>query len=137
MSSKPGSEMLLKQDVAGNGTFITIGGIQTQQLAIKVAEVDVTNQQSVGKWRELLAGAGIKSASGRGSGTYKNDAPMAQVFANHINNVIRPWQIIIPGLGTLEGPVATTNLEFTGPHEKDMNWDIAFESAGALVFTPE
>jgi TP901-1 family phage major tail protein len=67
MTAQKGKDLLLKVDTDGAGSFATVAGLRARMLAFNAAPVDVTDQESAGRWRELLEGAGIKTArvSGR------------------------------------------------------------------------
>ena len=45
------------------GGFATVAGMRTKRLAFNSETVDVTDSESVGRWRELLGGAGVQRAS--------------------------------------------------------------------------
>ena len=70
MAAQKGKDLLLKID-DGSGAFVTVAGLRTQRFALNADPVDVTNQESAGRWRELLAGAGVRRASVAGSGVFK------------------------------------------------------------------
>jgi TP901-1 family phage major tail protein len=72
MSAQKGKDLLLKLD-DGSGNFVTVAGLRTRRLALNADTVDVTNAESVGRWRELLAGAGIMRASVAGNGVFKDE----------------------------------------------------------------
>ena len=61
MATQKGKDLLLKID-DGTG-FSTVAGLRTKTLAFNAQSVDVTHADSAGRWRELLAGAGVKRAS--------------------------------------------------------------------------
>jgi len=52
----------LKLDSTGAGGFVTVAGLRTRTLAFNAAAIDITDAESAGRWRELLAGAGVKKA---------------------------------------------------------------------------
>ena len=62
MAAQKGKDLLLKVDSDGAGTFTTVAGLRSRAIAFNAEQVDVTHQESAGQWRELLAGAGAKSA---------------------------------------------------------------------------
>ncbi len=137
MAYQKGSDMLLKIDTAPTGgpTYSTVGGIQTKELQISADAVDVTNQDSSGKWRELLESAGIKKMSVTGRGVFSDTSAENQVHTCIINNTIKSWQLIAPGLGTYTGLFQVTQFSVSGAHDKEVQFDIRLESAGAITFT--
>ncbi|MBN7809123.1 phage major tail protein, TP901-1 family, partial [Agrobacterium rosae] len=58
MVAQKGKDLLLKID--NGGAFVTVAGLRTKRLAFNAESVDVTDAESAGRWRELLAGAGIQ-----------------------------------------------------------------------------
>jgi TP901-1 family phage major tail protein len=134
MPAHKGKDLLIKIDDGAQG-FVTVAGLRTRQLAFNTETVDVTHAESVGRWRELLAGVGVRRAGITGSGVFKDnasDARMRQVFFD--GDVLR-YQVIVPDFGTIEGPFQITSLEYRGDHAGEVTFEMAFESAGALTFT--
>ena len=87
------------------------------------------------RWRELLAGGGIKRAAVAGSGIFKDAASDAAIRSLFFAGTIRDWQLILPDFGTVEGPFQIVALEFSADHAGEVTFEIALESAGELSFT--
>ncbi len=135
MAAQRGKDLLLKCD-DGTGAFVTVAGLRTQRIALNTDNVDITNFESVGRWRELLAGAGAKRASIAGTGIFKDatsDMLMRQKF---FDGVIAQWQIVVPAFGIIQGPFQISSLDYRGDHAAEVTFELALESAGALTFTP-
>lgn len=133
MAAQKGKDLLLKLDT-GSG-FATVAGLRTKRLSLNSDTVDITDSESAGRWRELLAGSGVQRASLSGSGIFKDaqsDADLRSVF---FNGTIADWQCIVPDFGTMEGPFQLTSLEYTGNHDGEVTFDAALESAGQISFT--
>jgi TP901-1 family phage major tail protein len=126
--------MLLKLDETGSGSFLTVAGLRTRTLAFNAASIDVTDAESAGRWRELLAGGGVRRASVSGSGIFKDQASDAAVRALFFAGTIRDWQLILPDFGTVQGPFQVTALEFRGDHAGEVTFELALESAGEMSF---
>lgn len=135
MGAQKGKDLLLKLD-DGAGGFATVAGLRTRQLAFNAETVDVTNADSAGRWRELLAGAGMRRASIAGSGVFKDDASDARVRTLFFDGASATLQVVIPDFGAVQGPFQITGLEYRGDHGGEVTFDIALESAGALAFSP-
>lgn len=136
MVAQKGKDLLLKADSDGLGSFETVAGLRTRSLAFNAQAVDVTDSESAGQWRELLAGGGVRTASVAGSGIFKDAASDETVRGLFFNGTIRDWQMIIPDFGSVMGAFQVTALEFSGAHDGEVTFDLALESAGALTFTP-
>lgn len=134
MAAQSGRNMLLKLDQSGAGSFLTVAGLRTRSLAFNAASVDTTDQESAGRWRELLAGGGIKRASVSGSGVFKDAVSDAQIRALFFAGTIRNWQLILPDFGVVEGPFQIVALEFAADHAGEVTFELALESAGELGF---
>ncbi|MDO8289720.1 MAG: phage major tail protein, TP901-1 family [Parvibaculum sp.] len=135
MAAQKGKDLLIKLDAAGSGSFVTVAGLRARSVSFNARSVDVTNAESSGQWRELLAGAGMRMASIAGRGIFRDsasDADMRQVF---FDAAIKNWQVIIPDFGTVAGAFQITALEYAGEHDGEVTFDLALESAGALTFT--
>jgi TP901-1 family phage major tail protein len=135
MGAQKGRDLLLKVDASGSGSFQTVAGLRSNAITFNAGSVDVTHQESAGQWRELLAGAGLKSAAVRGSGIFKDAGSDATVRSCFFGGVIRDWQVIVPDFGVIEGPFQIASLEFAGRHDGEVTFDLALESAGEISFT--
>jgi TP901-1 family phage major tail protein len=133
MAAQKGKDLLLKLD-DGAGDFVTVAGLRSRSLTFDAATVDVTNAESAGRWRELLAGAGVKRASVSGSGVFKDEASDEEVRGLFFDGEIRDWKILVPDFGTVQGPFQVTSLEYRGDHLGEVAFDLSLESAGALTF---
>lgn len=134
MGAQKGRDLLLKIDAAGTGSFAAVAGLRSNQISFNAGAVDVTHQESAGQWRELLAGAGIRSASIRGSGIFKDQASDAAIRALFFDGAIRDWQVVVPDFGQLTGPFQIASLEFAGRHDGEVTFELALESAGQISF---
>ena len=136
MSAQKGKDLLLKLDSDGAGTFVTVAGLRSRSIAFNTETVDITHAESAGQWRELLAGAGVKSAKVSGSGIFKDAASDALVRQYVFAGTIRDWQVIVPAFGIVEGPFQIAAFELTGRHDGEVAFELSLESAGELSFTP-
>lgn len=136
MVAQAGSDLLLKVgDGAGTETFATVGGIRTTSLTFNKETVDITNQSSTGRWRELLAGAGVRSAEMSGAGVFIDDAQVETIRGYFFAETIANYQMIIPDFGTVEGAFEITSFEFAGEYNGEVTQSISLASAGVLTFT--
>ncbi|MFC5583969.1 phage major tail protein, TP901-1 family [Nitratireductor kimnyeongensis] len=134
MVAKKGKDLLLKLDTSGAGTFTTVAGLRAKRLAFNSETVDVTNADSAGRWRELLAGSGVQRAAISGSGIFKDSASDAAIRSRFFSSEIADWQLTIPDFGIVSGPFQITALEYGGNHDGEVTFEIALESAGAVNF---
>lgn len=135
MTAQNGKDLLVKVDLDGQGVFETMAGLRATRLSFNAETVDVTSLESTGGWRELLRGAGVKSAAISGSGVFRDagtDERARQIF---FDSEVPEFQVIIPGFGIVEGPFQISSIEYAGTHDGEATYEIAMASAGALTFT--
>ena len=134
MTAQRGRDLLLKVDSSGTGTYITVAGLRANALTFNSEVVDASAQDSAGAWKELLAGAGLKSAQIKGQGIFKNAASDATIRSYFFSGTIVNWQIVIPAFGTVTGPFQIAALDFSGRHDAEVTFDVSLVSAGQLTF---
>lgn len=135
MAVQNGKDLLVKVDLIGDGQFQTVAGLRATRIAFNAETVDVTSLDSAGGWRELLAGAGVKSASISGSGVFRDantDERARQIF---FDAEMPDFQVVIPSFGIVEGPFQITSIEYSGNHNGEATYEMSFASAGLLTFT--
>lgn len=135
MAVQSGKDLLIKVDMIGDGSFQTVAGLRASRISFNAETVDVTSLDSTGGWRELLAGAGVKSASIAGSGVFRDantDERARQIF---FDALMPEFQVIVPSFGVVEGAFQITSLEYAGSHNGEATYEMSLVSAGALTFT--
>jgi TP901-1 family phage major tail protein len=135
MAVQSGKDLLIKIDQTGDGQFVTVAGLRATRISFNTESVDVTSLESEGGWRELLVGAGVKSASISGSGVFRDEATDERARAVFFNGEIPDFQVVIPSFGVIEGAFQITAIEYAGSHNDEATYEIAMASAGALTFT--
>jgi len=135
MAKYKGSEFRIKvRTSTGPDVYAVIGGGKTDSLSISNETVDVTDKDSAGA-RQLLEGAGIRAYSCKVSGvvsdnTVFTDFVMVAANANtHINCKIESatgesWT----------GDWAISSCERSGEYNKEENFSLSLESAGAIAY---
>lgn len=135
MVAQNGKDLLIKIDMTGDGSFETAAGLRATRVSFNAETIDITSLESAGGWRELLGGAGVRSASLSGSGVFKDantDERVRQIF---FDGETPNFQVVIPDFGRVEGPFQVTSIEYAGTYNGEATYELALASAGALVFT--
>ena len=135
MGAQNGKDFLVKMDMSGAGQFVTLAGLRASRLSFNAESVDVTTLDSQGGWRELLAGAGVRSASITGSGVFKDESTDERARQIFFDGNTPDFQVVIPDFGTIQGPFQVTALEYSGSHNGEASYEISLASAGELKFT--
>lgn len=95
----------------------------------------MTNLGSAGRWRELLSGAGVRSAAISGSGVFRDEATDERVRSIFFAGDIPRFQVVIPDFGVIEGAFQITSIEYSGQHDGEATYELALASAGSISFT--
>ncbi|WP_420344653.1 phage major tail protein, TP901-1 family [Paenirhodobacter sp.] len=135
MAAQNGKDLLIKLDLTGAGQFETIAGLRASRISFNAETVDVTSLESPGGWRELLGGAGVRSASISGSGVFKDastDERARQIF---FDGEMPDFQVIIPNFGIVQGAFLITAIEYSGSYNGEATYEMTLASAGQLSFT--
>jgi TP901-1 family phage major tail protein len=135
MAAQNGKDLLIKVDMTSDGQFETIAGLRATRVSFNAETVDVTSLESQGGWRELLSGAGVRSASISGSGVFKDEGTDERARQLFFDGETPDFQVIIPDFGIVEGPFQVTAVEYAGSHNGEATYELSLASAGALAFT--
>ncbi len=135
MAAQNGKDLLVKLDLTGGGQFTTIAGLRATRISFNAETVDVTSLESQGGWRELLGGAGVRSAAVSGSGVFVDSATDDRARQIFFAGTVEQFQVIIPDFGIVEGPFQITAIEYAGSYNGEATYELSLASAGALSFT--
>jgi TP901-1 family phage major tail protein len=131
MAVQKGRDMLLK--ISDGAAFVTVAGLRARTVSLNAKTVDVTDSGS-GGWRELLAGAGVRSLSVSGSGVFRDAASDALMREAFFAQAPAGWQVIVPAFGVFEGPFFIAALEYAGQHDGEASFALTLASAGEVSF---
>ena len=132
MGAQKGKDLLVK--MYDGASYVTVAGLRSRRIAFNAELVDITHAESVDRWRELLAGAGVRRAAVSGRGLFKDAASDALVRQAFFDGAVTDCQLIVPDFGTIAVPFQVSALEFSGEHNGEVTFDLSLESAGALTF---
>ena len=135
MAAQNGRDLLVKVDMDGNGAFVTMAGLRASRLSFNSESVDATNLDSTGGWRELLGGAGVKSAAISGSGVFRDEGTDERARTIFFESGTPDFQVVIPDFGIVQGAFQISSIEYSGTHDGEATYEISMASAGALTFT--
>jgi TP901-1 family phage major tail protein len=133
MGAEKGSAFLLK---VGNGAqppvFTTVAGMRTTQMSVNGEAVNVTSKDS-GGWRELLAGAGVRSVSVAASGIFTGSAAETRIKSNALAGLLDDYELSFEGGERLRGRFLVTRLDYSGDYNGERNYALSLESSGAVA----
>lgn len=135
MAAQRGRDVLLKVGDGGSPeAFVSVAGLRARTISLNARTVDATDSDSAGRWRELLAGAGVKSCSVSGAGVFRDAASDAMVREAFFEQAARNWRLLMPDFGVLTGRFLVAALEYAGEHEGEATYAMTLASAGVLDF---
>lgn len=133
MSAERGSAFLLK---VGNGAsppvYATVAGLRTTQLSVNGEMVQITSKDS-GGWRQLLAGAGVRSVSVSGAGVFTGSAAELRIKGNALAGALDAYQLSFESGETLSGSFLVTRLDYAGDYNGERSYTLSLESSGPVV----
>lgn len=133
MPVEKGSAFLLKVgDGASPPAFTTVAGLRTTQMSVTGQSVDVTTKDS-GGWRDLLAGAGVRSVSVSGAGVFTGSAAEAQIQAGALAGTIAPYQLQFESGAAITGQFLVTRLDYAGDYNGERSYTLSLESSGPVI----
>ena len=134
MSAKAGRDILIKMKNEA-GEFVTVAGLRAKSLRFNARAIDVTDSGSVEAWRELLPGAGVKSAEIKGAGVFRDRPSDVMAREMFFSQAAKECQFIVPDFGTLEGEFLISSLSYAGDYQGEASFEMTLLSAGAASFT--
>ena len=137
MAVQAGKDLLVKVDMTSDGQFETIAGLRATRVSFNAEPVEVTSLDSEGGWRELLAGAGVRSAAISGSGVFRDAGTDERARQLFFDGLTPDFQIVIPSFGIIEGPFQVAAIEYGGSLNGEATYELILQSAGQLSFTAD
>lgn len=136
MTAQAGKDILIKIGDGGDPPdFATLAGLRARTISLNARTVDATDADSAGGWRELLPGAGVKSASVSGSGIFRDRAADETARAAFFAGAAKVFQLVIPDFGVLQGPFVIAALEYSGRFDGEAQYALTLASAGEIGFS--
>lgn len=136
MTAVAGALVAIRIETATAGTFVDLAGLRSKSFSINNESIDITNSDSTGRWRELLAAIATRSVEVSGDGVLKdgaaNDRLRTQTMASP---PIAKMQFFVPTFGTFEGNFFITSLELGASHDAETTFSASFASTGEVTFT--
>lgn len=133
MSKEPGRNIEISIGDGGTPTeiFTKIGRMQLRRLRLSQIGIDVTDQASTGRWRELLA-KGLRSARIEGLGEFRHSPAEDSVRAAFFAGTKPNFRFELGRWGRIEGPFLVLEMDFQGRLEENFAVSLIFESSGEL-----
>lgn len=128
-------------DGADPETFSTLCGLNSRNLTIDGETIDVTTIDCTGSgdklFREMVAG--ISQMSFSGSGFFESKAQTVILVNSKLTGTaVLNFQVVVPGLGTFEGPFIIDSLGVAGEiNGGGVTMEVALSSSGTITFTAE
>lgn len=134
MAAQNGRDMLVKIKNSA-GDFVTLAGLRSKAFRLNAQAVDITNTDSAQGWKELLPGAGVKSAEISGAGVFRDTESDALARTAFFEQSVELYRFILPDFGVVEGPFLLTSLSYVGTYQGEATYELTLMSAGVPNFS--
>ena len=112
-----------------------MAGLRSKAFRLNAQIVDITNTDSAQGWKELLPGAGVKSAEISGAGVFRDAESDALARTAFFEQSVETYRFILPDFGIIEGPFLLTSLSYAGTYQGEATYELTLMSAGAPSFS--
>lgn len=112
----------------------SIAGMRTTSMTINGEQVEVTDKDSTGGWRELLAAAGTVTMSISASGVFEDNSNMVTVRGYVIAMSLNEFVLEFESGDTYTGNFQVTQCDHAGEYNGEVTYDITLESSGVATF---
>lgn len=135
MAASAGRDLLLKLGSGSPLSYTTIAAARSNSMTFDNSEVDITTMDDAGV-RQLLAGAGVRSAAASISGIFTDAAGHAALMTavnagTHVNlQLANATNSII-----IAGVFQVTSFEIAGDEGDAVTFSASFASAGTVTIT--
>jgi len=132
MGVQRGRDLLIKLRSSADQAYTSLAGLRASNITFNTRPVDVTSNDSQGRWREFFAESGVRSIAISGSCLMKNqdsDIALKDLF---IAGRAADFEIILPAFCRINGPFVVTVLRYAGTFDGEMRSDIEIQSSGAI-----
>ena len=106
----------------------------TPETVLEAGDTVVVTHKESGGWRELLSGAGVKSAAISGSGVFRDAGTDERARQLFFDGETPDFQVVIPDFGTMTGAFQIASIDYAGSHDGEASFEIALVSAGPVRF---
>lgn len=133
MAAKPGKDFVL-YDGTGTGT-VAIAAQRATSFKLNGQAIDITNKDSAGQWRELLASAGVVSLNVEAEGVLQGGTLHSALRSRVINRTNDPYTLKFDdGPDSFAGAFRLVDLEEAGAHDGEQTYKLALQSAGTITY---
>ena len=133
MAATQGRLFKIQYDTGG-GSFSDIGYGRSKSFTINNETVDISNETD-GRWRQLLEGAGLSNVSMSMSGVWANNTGGQAIRQAAFNNTAVTLKLVDDNGDYLQGDFHITSFGESGEHNGEVTFDVSFESAGDITST--
>lgn len=135
MAKGAGADIVVEFETATPGTFAPLGGGRTRTISISSEAIEVTDADSVGRWRELIANPATRAIDLSVDGFLNSGTAFTAIRNAFLNNTLLNLRFSSPILGEIAGPYRVGSFEIGGDHDGAQTFSGQFQSAGPQTWT--
>lgn len=118
---------------ASSSPSVLIAGCQSKTITINNEPIDITSDDDSG-YRTLLGTAGVRSVDISLEGVTK-DATLIAAASAASPTLLKSYEIVIDGVGTLAGSFYAVNVELGAPTGDATTFSMSLQSSGTFTWT--
>lgn len=131
-SARLGRTLLIRDGLTGGSAVIA--AMRETSFTINGAAVEVTDKDSPGQYRELLAGAGAVKVTLTARGLLHGNSQSHTLASRCIARSIDNYRLEFDNGDSLSGGFQLTHFEASGSFDGEQIYNLTFESGAALTF---
>ncbi len=132
MAGLPGKDFLL-YDGTGTGTVV-IAAQRATSFTLNGQAIEVTNKDSAGMYRELLASAGVVSLDIQCEGVLEAGTLAEQLHTRVTNRSNDNYTLKFKSDNSFAGPFRLTQIDEGGNHDGEQTYKLSLQSAGSITY---
>ena len=112
--------------------YKTIGGLRTSTASLAADAIDISNHGS-NQWKELKAGAGMRSMSISGAGVYNNATNYRSMESSMLQNALVALAFLdLDGGRIYSASFKINSLEASGEYDGEASFSMSADSSGSV-----
>jgi TP901-1 family phage major tail protein len=132
MAKSPGRDGTLF--ISNGSSYISVGGLRNKSIKFDESNVDITTADSSGRWKEMIAGAGVRSVEIDCTGMFDRDAGMKLAIAAFNNGAKATMRFTHTGIGMqIDSDFIIDSFSIDSPYDGAVGFSLKVTSAAAVT----
>lgn len=136
MAQHMGRELVIKRKMETDDEFVSVCVTENRSIEINNEEIDITKPDCANPGSKLVRSLmyGMQSISIQLDGAFVGNGAQKAMTADAVNQVVTPYQIVVPGVGTFEADFLIS-MTFSGDKTGELQAQGRMAAFGTIGFT--